>query len=147
MTYLQPCQRVQCQRHVTLTPSLDHDGYNNSSVAAPASFHNEAEEMYVTGQWDGLSEYGSDFTPDEEEILIGLLQQEPLSSSSATTIPDLQLRDIEDNEAPRGAKVFRRLGHERRGYAVGNMQPAVQEKRRVTIQIDGDSSLPTNPYS
>jgi hypothetical protein len=130
-----------------LTPILDHDGYNNSSVAAPARFHNEAEEMDVTGQQDGLSEYGSDFTPDEEDILIGLLQQAPLSPSTATTIPDLQLKDIEDDEAPRGAKVLRRLGHERRSYDVGHMQPAVQEKRRVTIQIDGDSSLPTNCMS
>ena len=123
---------------------MNHDGYCNSSVAAPDGFHNEDQEMDVTGQQDGLSDYGSDFTPDEEEILNGLLQQAPHKTD---THPSFQLRDIEDDESPRGARVLCRLGHERRSYDAPTMQPPVQEKRRVTIQIDGDSSLPTNSKS
>ena len=102
--------------------------------------------MDVTDQQDGLSDYGSEFTPDEEEILNGLLQRVPFEPNNQTTLPSLQLRDIEDDEVPRGAKVLRRLGHERRSYDDPEMQrqPSVQEKSRVTIQIDGDSHLSAN---
>ncbi|KAL8871517.1 MAG: hypothetical protein Q9174_002670, partial [Haloplaca sp. 1 TL-2023] len=50
---------------------------------------------------DEVSDYGSDFTPDEEEILRSLLQQTP---PTIATDPDLVLNDLEDNEGPEGAK-------------------------------------------
>ena len=58
-------------------------------------------EGSILEQQDGISDYGSDFTPDEEEILNILLQQVPAKSIADS---DLLLKDIEDNESPRGAR-------------------------------------------
>ena len=105
-------------------------------------------EVAVTDQDDGLSDYGSDFTADEEEILKGLLQQAPFHKANLPEAsPSLQLRDIEDDESPRGAKVSRRLGYERREYNLPAVQLLESERRMVTIQIEGDSSLSPNGMS
>ena len=105
-------------------------------------------ELSVTDHDDGLSDYGSDFTADEEEILKGLLEQVPsheesLLEASAT----LQLRDIEDDESPRGAKVLRRLGYERRSHDLFGVQTLEREQKMVRIQIEGDNSLSANGTS
>ena len=65
----------------------------------------------ILGQQDGISDYGSDFTPDEEEILNVLMQQVP---AEAVTDLDLLLKDIEDDEGPCGARIPRTLWHKRR---------------------------------
>ena len=105
-------------------------------------------ELSVTDHDDGLSDYGSDFTADEEEILKGLLAQVPSHEASLLEAsPSLRLRDIEDDESPRGAKVLRRLGYERRGYDSPEVQALEREKRMVRIQIEGDSSLSANSMS
>lgn len=105
-------------------------------------------EVAVTDQNDGLSDYGSDFTADEEEILKGLLEEAPLHKANLPEASSsLQLRDIEDDESPRGAKVLRRLGYERRSYDLSEVQLLEREKRMVTIQIEGDSSLSPNGMS
>ena len=105
-------------------------------------------ELSVTDQDDGLSDYGSDFTADEEEILKGLLEQVPSHESNLPEASSsLQLRDIEDDENPRGAKVLRRLGYEERSYDLPEVQLLEREKRMVTIQIEGDSSLSANGMS
>ena len=104
-------------------------------------------EVAVTAQDDGLSDYGSDFTADEEEILKGLFEQAPSPKATLPEAsPSLQLRDIEDDESPRGAKVSRRLGYERREYNLP-VQLLESERRMVTIQIEGDSSLSPNGMS
>lgn len=105
-------------------------------------------ELSVTDHDDGLSDYGSDFTADEEEILKGLLEQVPSHEASLVErSPSLQLRDIEDDENPRGAKVLRRLGYERWSYGLPEVQTLEREKRMVRIQIEGDSSLSANGMS
>jgi len=99
-------------------------------------------EVPFPDQHDRLSDYGSDFTPDEEEILNGLLQQVPDQGDNPNTDPDQQLKDIEDNEGPRGARIPRRLGYQQ--LSTQHPSPQTPEKRRVTIQFDGNSSPSTN---
>ena len=68
-------------------------------------------EDAILDQQDGVSDYGSDFTPDEEEIVNALLQQVPAES---VVDSNLLLRDIEDDEGPRGARLPRALRREAR---------------------------------
>ena len=56
---------------------------------------------------EGFSDYGSDFTPDEEEILKALLQQ-PFEPDNPITQADLKLNDVEDAVNPKGARIRRR---------------------------------------
>ncbi len=86
----------------------------------------------VGEQQDGFSDYGSDFTPDEEEILRSLLQRAPPEQDNPITDPDLLLKDIEDERTPRGARV-RMLG-----YEPHSMPNLTLVEKRVTIQNDGD---------
>ncbi|KAL9101267.1 MAG: hypothetical protein Q9163_003465 [Psora crenata] len=60
---------------------------------------------------DEVSDYGSDFTPDEEEILVGLLQQ-GLEVDNPNLDPDLQVKNIADNEGPCVAGIPSLLGNE-----------------------------------
>ena len=129
---------------------MNHDAYNNRSAARPGRSNNASQKMdvSVTDQNDGLSDYGSDFTADEEEILKGLLEQVPSHEANLPEAsPNLQLRDIEDDENPRGAKVLRRLVYERQGYDVPAVRLVERKNRMVEIQIEGDSSLSANGMS
>lgn len=87
------------------------------------------------------SDYGSDFTPDEEEILNRLLLRGP-EPDNPNTDPDLLFKDIEDNEGPRGAILPRRLGREQwssQGHPMQNSQAPPQHKfAKVPIQFDND---------
>jgi hypothetical protein len=56
---------------------------------------------------DGSSDYGSDFSPEEEDALIALLSQ---VSHQVEVAPVLKFEDIEDNESTRGAHMPRKLG-------------------------------------
>ncbi len=96
-------------------------------------------DMPITDQQDGVSEYGSDFTPDEEEILNALLSQSPQQDDGPNRDPDLLLKDIKDEEGPRGAKVSRRQGQQSQGSP-----PLQLSKTRVTIQLDGHNDLSEN---
>ncbi|KAL9065013.1 MAG: hypothetical protein Q9161_008505 [Pseudevernia consocians] len=95
--------------------------------------------MPVTDQQDGISDYGSDFTPDEEEILNALLYQTPQQDDGPNRDPDLLLKDIKDEEGPRGARVFRRQGQQFQDYP-----PLPLFKTRITIQLDGDNNSSAN---
>lgn len=86
---------------------------------------------------DQQDEYGSDFSPDEEEIINGLLQA-PREPNNPITDSDLLLNDVEDEKTPRGT-IVRRLGCEQRLL----LSPAT-EKRRVTIQVDGNGDNPAD---
>lgn len=91
--------------------------------------------MPITEQQDGFSDYGSDFTPDEEEILNALLHQTTEQDDGPNRDPDLLLKDIEDEKGPRGAKVPRRQGQQSQ-----DSPPLSLSKTRVTIQFDGDNN-------
>ncbi len=84
------------------------------------------------------SEYGSDFTPDEEEILHGLLQQAP----SATLTEDLSLvlKDIEDDESPRGARVPRVDARHRQQLSDNNQINSRRQTPHATVKAADDSS-------
>ena len=87
----------------------------------------------------GSSDYGSDFSPEEEEALIELLSQAPLIIEAA---PSFQLDDIEDHNSPRGAILPRRLRLERWDevvYASGSV-PETQPKGVPSLEICGDTS-------
>ncbi|KAL8999428.1 MAG: hypothetical protein Q9169_001742 [Polycauliona sp. 2 TL-2023] len=87
---------------------------------------------------DTASEYGSDFTPDEEQILHSLIQQAP--TAALTEDLGLVFKDIEDNEGPRGARVSIHARHQQRRYGHHRI---IEEKQasQVAIQIANDSSL------
>lgn len=98
----------------------------------------EAMDMSVTDQQDGLSDYGSDFTPEEEEILNALLHQAPeqVQDDGPNGDPDLLLKGIENQEVPRGAKVPRRQGQQSKEY------PSLPLSE--TIHIDDDNNRSAN---
>ena len=102
--------------------------------------NNEAEAMDVpvTDQQDGLSDYGSDFTPEEEEILNALLHQAPeqVPDDGPNGDPDLLLKGIGNEEGPRGAKVPRRQGQQSKEY------PSLPLSE--TIRIDDDNNRSAN---
>jgi len=115
-----------------------HDAHNRHVDAAQYSPNNEiwAMEIPAAEQQDGLSDYGSDFTPDEEEILKSLLQQGPQEPDNPITDPDLDFKDVEDEATPKGARV-RQLGYESRLLPT----PTKEEKTLTAQRISGIVSV------
>lgn len=75
-------------------------------------------DVTTDNEQDAISDYGSDFTPDVEVVLDGLLQQHNTSSEYNL---DLLLADIESNEIAYRAKLpSRRLSHKTQS---GNQTP------------------------
>ena len=94
-------------------------------------------DVIVTEQQDGLSDYGSDFTPDEEEILKGLLQQPPREPDNPITDPDLQLKDIDDEAIPKRARVSK-LGYDSR------LPSNLASENKIAIQEIGNGGNCSN---
>ena len=86
------------------------------------------------------SDYGSDINSDEEVILSSLLRQTPVSQ---TTGPPLILNDIEENEAPKGAKLPRVLGREKYRHANISRGPKHISKKRIPMEIESYRSFST----
>lgn len=94
---------------------------------------------------DGNSDYGSEINSDEEVSLTELLQQAP---SKQGTAPPLVLQDIEDNEGPRGARLPRRLGRERRDREETPVQmPNTRPHDRIAFEIESYRSASAPAYS
>ena len=70
------------------------------------------------------SDYGSELNSDEDVSLTELLQQAPLS-------PLLVLKDIEDHESPRTARVPRMFGRDRRGHVERSIKRLEKSARRA----------------
>ena len=70
------------------------------------------------------SDYGSDFTPDEEEILNGLLDQGP-NVDNPNLDPEIQLENVEDDQGCQGIKIPRRVWSQ-------------HEEARARIEVDGN---------
>ena len=90
---------------------------------------------------DRSSDYGSDFTVDEEGILNNLLSQLPDKPS-----PDLVVKDIEDDETPGGIRLLRALGrqrHERPGTPQLQL-PVNTADSRIPVEIESDGDSTTN---
>lgn len=98
---------IQIRFSLRAKPAYDMTAMN---IHCANEIHNVAEamEMPIAGQQDGYSDYGSEFSPDEEEILDALLHQTVNQDDGPNRDPDLLLRDIEIEEGPRGARVPRR---------------------------------------
>lgn len=81
---------------------------------------------------DGISDYGSDFTPDEEEILLRLLhpQQHP---------PKL-IADVEDEGNPQLA------GSELRGHGIGE-GGREEGEARLSIEIESNHITTNRKFS
>ncbi|KAI4243664.1 MAG: hypothetical protein LQ352_006985 [Teloschistes flavicans] len=88
---------------------------------------------------DAISDYGSDFTPDEEELLYSLLQQKPDLSAQKEV---LVLGGIEDHEGPSGAKIPRML-YQRRQSA-GSASTPQQPTSHVAVEMADNSINPPN---
>ena len=103
-------------------------------------------EVEGTDAADGYSDYGSDFTPDEERIVAGLLQP-GFEADNPNQDPDLQLKDIEDYEGPRGLRIFRQSGSQRSSQGP-SVQVSAVSKKMVRIEVDGDRrNAPTKSAS
>ena len=96
-------------------------------------------DMPVTGQHDGFSDYGSDFSAGEEEILNGLLHQSPEQDDGPNRDPDLLLQDIVYEEGPRGARVPRRQNYQPQVHS-----PLLLHRSRLAIHLDSDNNLSAN---
>ena len=96
-------------------------------------------EMPVIGQEDGFSDYGSDFSPDQEEILNRLLHQSPEQDDCPISDPGLLLQDIEHEQGPRGARVPRRQDQQTSGPSL-----ALSYENPFAIQLNGDNNLSAN---
>ncbi|KAL8673129.1 MAG: hypothetical protein Q9168_002426 [Polycauliona sp. 1 TL-2023] len=84
------------------------------------------------------SDYGSDFTPDEEEILRSLVQQAP--AAALTEDRGLVLKDIEDHEGPRGARVPIYPRHQQQQFG-GSQIINQKQTPQVALQVADDSKL------
>ena len=93
----------------------------------------------ATGDADGNSDYGSDFTPDEESLLTGLLHQQgpPLDHEDDNPNDDIksQLQDLNNDTAgQRGIKIPL--------SAFAKRDPRGQESGEQTLRKElGDNSL------
>ncbi|KAL9129327.1 MAG: hypothetical protein Q9217_002198 [Psora testacea] len=97
------------------------------------SVEDGTKRVYAFGS---VFDYGSDFTPDEEEILAGLLQQ-GAEVDYPIRYPDLQLKTNEDNEGHRGIRVPRMVGN-RLSSQVISASISIGSKKTFRITVDGD---------
>ena len=96
-------------------------------------------EMPVIGQQDDFSDYGSDFSPDQEEMLNRLLHQSPEQDDCPISNPGLLLQDIDHEQRLRGARVPRRQDHQNSGPSL-----ALSYEKSVAIQLNGDNNPSAN---
>lgn len=88
---------------------------------------------------DGNSDYGSDFTPEEEEeILTKLLLQSPLPTPILDI--DLLLADIENDENPHAATLFHHAGYGSQERNRRFVPRRSEGKRQISIEIERDVS-------
>ena len=92
-------------------------------------------DILISDGADRNSDYGSDFTLDEEEILVGLLQQSP-EVDNPIHEPDLQLKSVEDNGDPQGVRLPRRMGS-RSMYQAAPLQMYASSIKALPIE-DGE---------
>ncbi|KAL9019361.1 MAG: hypothetical protein Q9185_003347 [Variospora sp. 1 TL-2023] len=93
---------------------------------------------------DVASDYGSDFSPEEEIILSALLhQQAPVPPHDH---PGLILRDIEDDESPVGARI--RPTYNWRQHIRGNRRTSSKTQTPcLAVEVADDGSDPANVES
>lgn len=85
---------------------------------------------------DDASDYGSDFTPDEEELLSGLISGAPEPDIPAV-LPELRLEDIDEDEGARGARLPLHLSQDDWIHQAPSLRVS---KRPLVVEIDGDKN-------
>ncbi|KAA6414936.1 MAG: hypothetical protein FRX48_01687 [Lasallia pustulata] len=95
----------------------------------------EGRHASSVDQLDDSSDYGSDFTQDEEGLLDQLLSKLPAEPGS---YPKLFVKDIEDDEGARGAAVPRVSEQERRNRPEGTSWPGPQASQAIAIEVELD---------
>ena len=85
----------------------------------------------------GTSDYGSDFSPDEEEILNALLHPVPEQDDNPNSDSNLVLKDIEDEQGHRGARVPYSHGQQSQAHP-----PLPISQTRDTVQLDSGNPHP-----
>lgn len=86
---------------------------------------------------DVASDYGSDFTPDEEEILHRLLQPTP---STHVQDPDLVLNDLDDDETLQGAKVHWMHVRQQQQKASSSPRPNQKQSSHLPVEMADNST-------
>lgn len=96
----------------------------------------------TTGSPDGNSDYGSDVTPEEEEILTRFLFQ----SSLPKPILDIDLlpADIENDENPHAPRLSHHAGYRSQERNRHFVQRRGEGKRQISIGIERDASSSVN---
>ncbi|KAL9578657.1 MAG: hypothetical protein Q9212_005583 [Teloschistes hypoglaucus] len=97
---------------------------------------------------DAISDYGSDFTPDEEEILHSLLQQPKPDLAAQKEV--LVLGGIEDHEGPSGARIPRLLYQQRQQSAGSNPSTPQKQSSHIAVEMADNNIGPAtveNPES
>ncbi|MCJ1388847.1 hypothetical protein MMC18_001697 [Xylographa bjoerkii] len=85
----------------------------------------------------GGSDYGSDFSPSEEDALIELLSK---ATGNTGCLPSAKIEEIDNNEGSRRSRRFRAIGVERRDhaqYAELSTAPLEKQEHDLAVEIDG----------
>ncbi|KAL8762738.1 MAG: hypothetical protein Q9194_007494 [Teloschistes cf. exilis] len=90
---------------------------------------------------DAISDYGSDFTPDEEEILYSLLQQPKPDLAAQKEV--LVLGGIEDHEGTSGARIPRLLYQQQQSATIKPSTPRKQTSH-IAVEMADNSISPAN---
>ena len=97
-------------------------------------------DIHIANEQDLTSDYGSDFTPDEEEILHSLLHTHGVKSE---TCLNLLLVDKEDDKISHAARLpSRRPSHEIQFKNRTATWQFYANKKKVQIGIEGHESSP-----
>lgn len=103
--------------------------------------HSPVNHRHNTGLDPG-SDYGSDFTAEEENLVNELLAKLPSQQASSS---NLAVTDIEDDEEPGAAKVPRILGRER--WSRSGTPLSTPKEAGASIKIDGNGGTPNGKDS
>ena len=99
-------------------------------------------DISIANALEEKSDYGSDFTLDEEEILNGILQQPP---PKLVSYPDLPLANTEDNENIYTARIppdsrYRTLGSSAGAFWKEKWKKG---KSKIPVEIESHGSVST----
>lgn len=121
----------------TFNARIAADSDSNSEVKYEQSKQTFMQVHGACPMTQGTSDYGSDFTPDEEEILNALLHPVPEQDDNPNSDSNLVLKDIEDEQGHRGARVPYSHGPQSQAYP-----PLPVSKTRDAVQLDSGDSYP-----
>lgn len=92
----------------------------------------------TAGPQDGNSDYGSDFTPEQDEILNRLLQPPP-----PKLVPDLELllADLNNDENPHAARSPYHVRYEIQERSQDLLQRRKEAKSHISVKLETSCKL------